>query len=245
MTRPDSPESSLSEVIRTFYENRREYILFVATLIVAAIVTSFLLNIFFEITEKLGTPELVQADDAISRVFFSYRSEKLTPLVTIITHLGSAPAYFILIPFSALILFLRGKRWMIAIDASLILISSSLLNTGLKNWIGRPRPLNELHLVEVNSLSFPSGHAMSAMAFYGFLIYLTYKYVENPVIRFLLIPLTALLILAIGASRIYLGVHYPSDVAAGLVAGLIWLIVCILIFRVFHFFRAKNKISSP
>ena len=124
---------------------------------------------------------------------------------------------------------------MVAIDASLILISSSLLNTGLKNWIGRPRPLNELHLVEVNSLSYPSGHAMSAMAFYGFIIYLTYKYVENPAYRFILIPVTTLLILAIGASRIYLGVHYPSDVAAGLLAGLIWLIVCILIFRVFHF----------
>ena len=92
MNRPDTPpESSFSEIIRTFYENRREYILFVALLAAAALITTTLLNVFFEITEKLGTPELVEADDAISRVFFSYRSETITPLVTMITHLGFGP----------------------------------------------------------------------------------------------------------------------------------------------------------
>ncbi len=245
MSHPESNDHSQEEVVQSIISNRKEHILFVVTLIVSAIVMILLLNVFFEITENLGTPELVAADDAISRVFFSYRSEKLTPIITFITNLGAAPTYFILIPLSALILFLLGKQWTVTINASFILISSSLLNTSLKNWIGRSRPLDDLHLVEVNSLSYPSGHAMSAMAFYGFLIYLTQKYVKNPWSRIVLSLLNALLILAIGASRIYLGVHYPSDVAAGFIAGLAWLIVCILIFRVFQFLRTKNRIRGP
>ena len=106
----------------------------------------------------------------------------------------------------------------------------------LKRFIDRARPGIE-HLVVVKTLSYPSGHAMSAMAFYGFLIYLVYHFKMHTALKGLVIFLLALLILSIGVSRIYLGVHYPSDIVGGFIAGLIWVFFCILIFNLIEVFR--------
>ena len=102
-----------------------------------------------------------------------------------------------------------------------VLVLSSIVNLMLKRWINRQRPLGE-HMVDVYTLSFPSGHAMSAMAFYSFLVYLIWRYVHRLWLKLGLTLLCALLIIGIGVSRIYLGVHYPSDIVAGYLGGLFW-----------------------
>jgi undecaprenyl-diphosphatase len=96
------------------------------------------------------------------------------------------------------------------------------------------------HLVSVATLSYPSGHAMSAISFYGFLIYLLYGFNMNKWIKWGIISLISLLILTIGISRIYLGVHFPSDIAGGFIAGLIWVSFCILIFNIIDLLRRKE-----
>ena len=100
----------------------------------------------------------------------------------------------------------------------------------LKNLFGRPRPQDPL-LRTVSGLSFPSGHALLSVAFYGLLIYLVWHNIANKVVRWILIVLLLLLILIIGVSRIYLRVHYASDVLAGFAMGLIWLVLSISIVR--------------
>ena len=103
----------------------------------------------------------------------------------------------------------------------------------------------EGRLIEVNSLSYPSGHSMSAMAFYGLLIYLCARYRMPGWARILLISILLIIILLVGLSRIYLGVHYPSDVAAGFLGGLIWVSFAILLFNTLELWRKRRKGAKP
>ena len=95
----------------------------------------------------------------------------------------------------------------------------------LKQIYHRPRPL--LPLVSASGLSFPSGHAMISASFYGLLIYLAWTNVRRPALRYALVAVLAGLILLIGLTRVYLRVHYATDVLAGFTAGLAWLVVAI------------------
>ena len=220
---------------------RRELRGLAIRLVVAFALTLILINIFFDITENLGTLQRVQTDDIILRYFIDLRTPGLTRLAITFTTMGNALTYSILIPVSALILYKLKRRWLISVEATFILISASLLNSVLKNWISRPRPSADLHIVSAESFSYPSGHAMSAMAFYGFLIYITVLYVKPPALKWILSLTLAVLITAIGASRVYLGVHYPSDVIAGFLAGATWLIICIVLINSGRYFRAFRQ----
>jgi undecaprenyl-diphosphatase len=105
-----------------------------------------------------------------------------------------------------------------------------LLNQVLKRIIRRPRPTG-INLIKENGFSFPSGHSMVSMAFYGVLIYLINKSKLNKETKLLLSLLLSILILFIGISRIYLGVHYASDVLAGFSLSLAYLIISIYIYE--------------
>jgi membrane-associated phospholipid phosphatase len=118
------------------------------------------------------------------------------------------------------------------------LILSSLSNIVLKRVINRDRPLDE-HLVDVATLSFPSGHSMSAMAFYGFLLYLNLRFASGW-IKIILMILLLVIIVSVGLSRIYLGVHFPSDVLAGFIGGFIWINFSIVVFQIADLLR-KNR----
>jgi undecaprenyl-diphosphatase len=113
-------------------------------------------------------------------------------------------------------------------------LSSNLI---LKQLINRARPVAE-HLVSVETLSYPSGHAMMAMAFYGILIYLFWQFPWNKLLKYTITMVLLLLILSIGISRIYLGVHYPSDILGGYAAGFMWVLFCIIIFHVMKIFKS-------
>ena len=106
------------------------------------------------------------------------------------------------------------------------LIIVTLLNQGMKFILQRPRP-TEYRIIEETGYSFPSGHSMVSMAFYGLLIYLIYKHIENKYLKWLLISILSLLIVLIGFSRIYLGVHYVGDVIAGFLFSIAYLILFI------------------
>ena len=108
----------------------------------------------------------------------------------------------------------------------LLLVTSGVLpflfNLGLKEWVARPRPDAALAIVEGTGYAFPSSHAVFAIAFYGALIYLLGQwgaFPSRPWLRWLLQGTLAVLILAAGASRVYLGVHWPSDVIGGFLFG--------------------------
>ena len=156
----------------------------------------------------------------------NFINDSLTPYIKIFTNLGGA---LILIIVSLLIMFfIKDKKVSIAIIINLVIVF--LLNQGLKLIFQRARPDNVNWLVDEIGYSFPSGHAMVSMAFYGFLIYLTYKLI-NKKYKWFLIVFLSIIIIFVGISRIYLGVHYLSDILAGFLISLVYLIVFISLYN--------------
>ncbi len=151
-------------------------------------------------------------------------NDGLTLILKAITELGGVA--FTVLAGVLIFMFCKKNRWFITID----LVGVTLVNQVIKHIIRRPRP-NVLRLVEESGYSFPSGHSMVSMAFYGIIIYLVYKNVSNKYLKWILIILLSLLILSIGFSRIYVGVHYFTDVAGGFLLGLAYLIIYINIYN--------------
>jgi undecaprenyl-diphosphatase len=105
-------------------------------------------------------------------------------------------------------------------------LGARLLNMVLKDVFGRPRPDANLHLTEVRSLSFPSGHAMDSAVIYLILAALLMRLVQPRALKLYFLGFAVLMTFLAGFSRVYLGVYYPSDVLAGWVAGLAWAVLC-------------------
>ena len=157
-------------------------------------------------------------DTAMYNLIIKLMSTGATAFMMFVSHLGSA---VVLITLTiAFLILVKNKKDSRCIALNLILVF--LLNRILKFIIARPRP-EILRLVPEDGYSFPSGHAMVSMGFYGFLIYLICKNVKNKKIKYPLIISLSLLILTIGISRIYLGVHYFTDVIGGFIIAIIYL----------------------
>lgn len=147
-------------------------------------------------------------------------TDTLTPIAKIITFFGSA--YWLIGLSIFLLLIIKNKK--IGISISINLGLAALTNFLLKQILQRPRPIGH-RIIDESGYSLPSGHSMVSMAFYGFLIYLVYKRIENKHLKSFLIALLLVLIINIGISRIYLGVHYTSDVIAGFLVAISYLII--------------------
>jgi len=187
----------------------------------------------------------VLENNDFDQTVFDYLEQYVTPANTrfmqAVTFLGThrflIPANLTLV---AWFLFVRKHRWY-SIKIPAIAASSLLLMFVLKNFFGRERPMIPL-LEPARGLSFPSGHALKSMTFYGMLIYITYQTVKDPRLRWLVIVLLFLLILTIGFSRIYLRVHYTSDVLAGFAMGWLWIVLALKTLRMIEK-QGKRKLN--
>lgn len=200
----------------------------------------FGINFFIELTESLSGAALKSYDDAVTDYIVSFRTPALTHFFQVITDMGDLYGYMIATALIAIVVIVKFRNWQIIVQLMAVTILAALSNLALKRVINRARPEIE-HLVVVKSLSYPSGHSMSAMAFYGFLIYLTFRIKMPRWLRWLLCLVFLFLILAIGLSRIYLGVHFPSDVLGGFTAGLIWVAFCIVLFNIIDMLRRRRS----
>lgn len=176
----------------------------------------FLILAIIILTQKVITIDIL-GYSLISKYLIS---DFLTPLVKFITNFGGANIMIIITLITIIIA--KNKKLKLLIPANLIIIAS--LNAIFKNIVQRPRPTG-FRIINEAGYSFPSGHSMASMAFYGYFIYLVYKYVKNKYLKWTLITILSLLIISIGISRIYLGVHYTSDVLAGFLFSIMYLII--------------------
>ena len=180
---------------------------------------------FLTITEDVFTHEIMIYDVVGYNIIYKYIiNENLTPIMKCITWFGSVTALIII----TLLLFILIKNKRISIFFSCNLIIVAILNQFLKFIVQRPRP-TEYRIINENGYSFPSGHSMISMAFYGYLMYLIYKHINSKILKWVLIITLGILIILIGFSRIYLGVHYVSDILAGFVVSIGYLILFISI----------------
>ena len=177
--------------------------------------------LFLAIVEDVFDQEIRKVDMLGYQLVSTFLiSDLITPFAKLITNLGGA----ITLISITIILLLGLKNKKIGLLVALNLMISTGLNLLLKNIVQRPRP-NEFRLIDETGYSFPSGHSMVSMAFYGFLIYLIYKFVKSKRLKWILIIILSALIITIGISRIYLGVHYTSDVLAGFTISVSYLVI--------------------
>ena len=180
---------------------------------------------FLALAEDVFNKEIMNGDIIGYKFISTYLiSDFATPIAKLITNFGAA----IFLIGIAVILFIVIKNKKIGISIITNLGIITILNQLLKRILQRPRP-EEFRIINESGYSFPSGHSMISMAFYGYLIYLIYKYVKNKYLKCFLITILGILIVNIGISRIYLGVHYTSDVLAGFLISISYLIVYISI----------------
>lgn len=178
---------------------------------------------FLALVEDVFNKEIMNGDIIGYKIISTFLiSDFATPIAKFITNFGGA--IFLITLTVILFILIRNKKIGLSIFSNLVIITG--LNQLLKRILQRPRP-TEFRIIEETGYSFPSGHSMVSMAFYGYLIYLIYKYVKNKYVKWISIVLLGILICSIGVSRIYLGVHYTSDVLGGFLLSISYLILFI------------------
>lgn len=189
------------------------------------IIFSLSILIFLVITNLLLKEQIHVFDNFIFSGIKRIRTEPLTIVFKFITFFCSTE--FLLIATIAIMVFSKNKKR--AFYIALNVLICFLLNQGLKHVFLRPRP-EDINLITEGGYSFPSGHSMVSLAFYGLFIYIIFHMRLKKYKRYLYCILLALLTLLIGISRIYLGVHYASDVLAGFAISMAYLIIYIKLF---------------
>jgi undecaprenyl-diphosphatase len=201
------------------------------------IIAILMLIIAFVIMDELLDNEIYKFDDYIYRYISIIISPKMTVFFKMITNLGDAT---VVITTSILfLLFVKNKIFGKIMIFNLAIITT--LNVIIKNLVDRPRPTG-FRLIDESGYSFPSGHSMVSMAFYGLIIYLVYRYVKNINLKYILIAVLSILIILIGISRVYLGVHFASDIVEGFCISIAYLILFIKILTRNKIFIRENKI---
>lgn len=192
--------------------------------------------IFASIAYFIMTRDTLAFDTVICDYIYSLRNDTLTVVLTVITYLGN---WQVATLFCSIFLFIPRFRSSFGVP----LTSSALLAVStykvLKTAFHRQRPNISLHLINQGGYSFPSGHSFSILVIYGMLIFLCRRYIKDKRIANLVTVLLSCLIFLIGFSRIYLGVHYPTDVLGGWSLGISFLMV--FISAVLFFQREKSK----
>lgn len=194
---------------------------------------------FIIITRRIFFLRNEELDQKVFEAVKPYINDTNTAIMNFITFFGKheflIPANLLLIAYYA---FVRKNRWY-SIKIPTIAISSLLLMFGLKNFFARERPGNQL-LEAAENFSFPSGHALMAVTFYGLIAYIVWHSVKNPKVKWTIIVLLIIWIILVGVSRIYLRRHYYSDVMAGFAMGFLWLVVSLKVIRQIEKWSKRN-----
>ncbi|MDX1606840.1 MAG: phosphatase PAP2 family protein [Candidatus Competibacterales bacterium] len=194
------------------------------------------------VEELLSERELQHFDDRVNAWLQPLRGSPLLEIFVWFTELGAAPAMTGLAVTGAVCFWVYRRYWLI--PGMLLTIAGSQVTTWLGKYLfARPRPVFTTEITAV-SPSFPSGHATSAVAVLGFLAYALTREPLPLRVRYELAYWAAVLSLLIGASRVFLGVHYASDVAAGFLVGGFWLLAGIVLVEWGHHRRRFSPSAS-
>lgn len=186
--------------------------------------------VFIGVAVGVQTGYLDGFDDTVRYRVYSIRSEKLTMFWKFITHSGDSE---IVIMLGIVLLLVKSLRNKYGVKFAIAALSSTALYQGMKYIFQRPRPDIALRLIEESGYSFPSGHSMNCLVSYGILAYLILKYCENARLAKIFSVGLGLIIILIGLSRVYVGVHFPTDVIGGWSLGIAVLVAMMYAFEKF------------
>jgi undecaprenyl-diphosphatase len=169
---------------------------------------------------------LTQLDLTIASLLHAHSSPAVVQFAKAITLLGS-PAFIGTWGLALAVVLLVQRRYLLVAGWIVALAGGGLLDAVLKQVFHRPRPIWDTPLLSAHGWSFPSGHAMGSLIAYGMLAYLLVLELRDRRRQLVVVAGAAVVVLLIGLSRLYLGVHYFSDVIGGYAAGAVWLSACI------------------
>ena len=219
-----------------------------AVVLLAALGIVLSLTVFAKTAGEMGEGDLRELDDGVLRMVRSPDDPSvpigptwLVQAAIDVTALGGTTVLALSLLIVVGYLALEGRY-----DAIVLVVVATagggILGEGMKWWFARARPAIVPHLVNVGSASFPSGHSMLALVTYLTLGALLARFVPRRRTRTYCISVSLLLALLVGLSRVYLGVHYPTDVLAGWSAGLAWALLCWLVAR---YLQYRGRVKPP
>ncbi len=219
----------------TFYKTYRGVDKLFFEIFVCALAIIGSLYIFLKLSHKVIENEIISFDSTIMNFLHGLHSPLMTTIMKFFTFFGGE--IFIGCAILITILFLYYKRHRKdALIFGFVLFFGIVLNLWLKGFFERARP--DLFAVVIEkTYSFPSGHSMNSFVFFISLSYFVFHNTRNKKLGITLSLLSTVLVLLVGISRIYLGVHYPSDVLGGYAAGIVWFVAVLLFEKVVIFLR--------
>ena len=195
-------------------------------LVIGLVASVLCLWIFAQLADEVQENDfLVTLDVSLANAIHANVTPEATSAFLFITTFGSQVVWVLTIALS--LYYVWRRQWLSLVIWLVALGGGELLNYLLKQFFARARPVFDNPIVVERFFSFPSGHSMLSMITYGMLAYFVLLRVKNRATRLLVIASATLMVLMVGLSRIYLGVHYLSDVLAGFAAGGMWLFTCI------------------
>ncbi|MFG1790377.1 phosphatase PAP2 family protein [Nocardia sp. NPDC049149] len=193
-----------------------------APTVLAGVLAVFVLGLTANVLDRDG---LATIDPHISDWVVAHRNGVLTPIAIAVTHVGSTVTMTVLAVLAIAVFAWLGQRR----AAALVVIAglgSWLLVDGGKHLIDRPRPPAINHVIVKTNPAYPSGHSLGSIVVVGILALLLIPRLRRPVVRRLAAIGAAMFVVAVGLSRIYLGVHWPTDVLGGWAIGALWVLLC-------------------
>ena len=188
------------------------------------ILPSITLSIFIIWTILVFTKIINPLDELVESFIIGIRNDNITKIMINMTNLGSA--YSLIVISILLFFFIKNKKIPLSIIINLVTV---FFTSQIFKFIFRRSRPNGIFLVDASGYSYPSGHTMVSFAFYIYLLYLLCKKIDNKLVKILLTIFTTILLALIAFSRIYLGVHYLSDIIGGLLLGTTYIILFIRI----------------
>lgn len=224
LTQPNSPR----KFIRARVSTEDSSGLLLTLLLLSLIVTACVFGAIAE--DVVNRDPLTIVDARFSAWLHDHAFASLTRWMLVLTYLHSAAGVTAMTLVAFGWFWIKRLRFWVPLLA-LSVFGGMLLNTLLKQIFVRARPQFANPLLTITNYSFPSGHTMMATVFYGTLCLVFVTYVRKWFLRILAVLFSAMMILLVGFSRIYLGVHYLSDVLAAIFEGLAWLAFCVIAFQ--------------
>ena len=212
-------------------------------LIIGFVVAGITGWVFTEFAETVQAGATMALDDTALRWMGAHQSPMATTVALEVTALGTATVVIMMTAVAGMLLALNDK-----LGSTTLLVAATIgglaLNLLLKLHYHRPRPHIFPWETHVVSSSFPSGHAMNAVIVYGTIAYLAARLTRRRSVRAITQIMAVIVIIAICTSRVYLGVHYPSDVLGGAIIGAAWAIFCMAALEAVQRLRVMRGLSN-
>lgn len=240
-THTSRPGGAARPVLRWIGQHVRGFYSAVGLFLVAGLAVILLAGLLFaKVANDVMEGETQAFDEAVLLWMHERATPKLTGIALDVTALGAGTVVWLVVIVASVFLWSTRHRYS-AVLLWIAMIGAGLINSSLKAFFARPRPqLFEWRAPYAGEDSFPSGHSMGSAVAYLSLAYMVARLETSRGLRRFTYVVAVVIIVAVGITRMYLGVHYPSDVMAGWAMGVVWMLFCALSIEAIRYFRHRK-----